>query len=96
MPDTAQEQIKAFIDRIIRLRGEVAALNLDIREIYAEAKAFGLDKTILGKAVLKVEKTQADPQKVAEADMVLEVYLEAYYGVGTNIALAHTHERNAA
>ena len=37
----AQDQIKAFVERILRMREEAKAINDDIREIYAEAKQTG-------------------------------------------------------
>lgn len=92
----AQDQIKSFVDRIIRLREEAKAINDDIREIYAEAKANGFDKTVLGKLVLYVERRAKDSAAVLEGEAIFDLYLEAYYGSGTENALAHTHEKPAA
>ena len=87
----AQDQIKSFVDRILRLKEEVKTFNADIREIYAEAKGNGFDKTILGKLVNYVEKRNADSNAVAEGEALFDLYLSAYYGVGTKVA-THTHE----
>jgi uncharacterized protein (UPF0335 family) len=92
----AQDQIKAFVDRIIRLKGEVKALNVDIREIYAEAKGAGLDKTILGKVVNHVEKMADDANKVMEAEALFELYLVAYQSASGMRIATHTHEAEAA
>jgi uncharacterized protein (UPF0335 family) len=92
----AQDQIKAFVDRIIRLREEAAGLKADIREVYAEAKGNGLDKTILGKVVSHVEKMAADANGVMETEALFELYIVAYQAAsGTRLA-THMHEREAA
>lgn len=87
----AQDQIKAFVDRILRLKAEAKAINADVREVYGEAKASGFDKTVLGKLVSYIEKRNADSNAVAEGEALFDLYLSAYYGVGTKVA-THTHE----
>jgi uncharacterized protein (UPF0335 family) len=95
----AQEQIKAFADRIMRMRAEAKAINADVREIYAEAKANGLNKTILGQLVVYLEKMDADRNAVLTSEAEFDLYLTAYQAasgsVGTDRA-THTHERDAA
>jgi uncharacterized protein (UPF0335 family) len=44
----AQDQIRAFVERILRMKEEAKAIKDDIREIYAEADRLGIDKTDLG------------------------------------------------
>lgn len=88
-------QLRALVERIIRLREEASNIKGDIREVYAEAKSNGYDKTILGKVVQYIEKRDNAPAEVAEADAVFELYLSAYDGAspssGTALA-SHTHE----
>jgi len=90
----AQDQIVAFVDRIMRLKEEAKAINADIREIYAEAKGSGFDKTVLGKLVVYVEKRSSDPNQLNETEAIFDLYLEAYDSakgrVGTPRA-THTH-----
>jgi len=92
----AQDQIRAFVDRIIRLKEEVKAINADIREIYAEAKGNGFDKTVLGKLVNYVEKRQSDATAVMESDALFELYLGAYDGMTSDYysepSRTHAHE----
>lgn len=89
----AQDQIRAFVERILRMREEARAINADIREIYAEAKGNGLDKTVLGKVVLYVEKRTSKAAELLESEAVFDLYLSAFDGAtGTRVALAHTHE----
>jgi len=82
----AQDQIKAFVERIMRLREEAKAIAGDIREVYAEAKGNGFDKTILGKLVLYVEKRATDSAAMQEQDALFDLYLSAFDG-----ASSHTH-----
>lgn len=95
----AQDQIAAFVDRILRLKEEAKALNQDIREIYAEAKGQGFDKTVLGKLVNYVEKRADKPNELAEGEAIFDLYLTAYDSakgrVGTRRA-THTHEASNA
>ena len=85
----AQDQIRAFVERILRMKEEAKAINDDIREIYAEAKGNGFDKTVLGKLVNYVEKRTKDSAAVAEADAIFDLYLEAYDGTPSR---THAHE----
>lgn len=88
----ARDQIVSIVDRILRLKEEAKGINADIREVYAEAKSNGFDKTQLGKLVNYIEKREADGTKVAEADAIYDLYLCAYDGkTGTRVA-THTHE----
>lgn len=82
--------IRSYVDRILRLKEEAKAVNDDIREVYAEAKGEGLDKTALGKLVNYVEKRSKDAAAVAESEAIFELYLSAYYGTGTPVA-THAH-----
>ena len=91
----AQDQIKAFVDRIIRLKEEAKAINADIREIYAEAKGNGFDKTVLGKVVNYVEKRATKADELAEGEALFDLYLTAYDSASGKIGTAratHTHE----
>lgn len=85
----AQDQIRAFVERIMRMREEARAINDDIREIYAEAKGNGFDKTVLGKLVLYVEKRATKADELAEKDALFDLYLEAFDGRSSR---THAHE----
>lgn len=75
--------IKSLIQRILSLKDEQDERGSDIREIYAEAKATGLDKTALGQAVSIIRKRAKDPDKFREVSSSVELYLDAYDGTGT-------------
>ena len=83
-------QIKAFVERILRMKEEARAIKDDIREIYAEAKGNGFDKTVLGQIVGYVEKRQKDPDTLAERNALFDLYLEAFDG--SSHARARTRE----
>lgn len=86
-------QVKSIIERILRLKEEQDALAEDIREVYAEAKSNGFDKTALGQVVSAIRKRAKDPAQFEEMATIARLYLEAYDGTGTPIALrAHAHE----
>lgn len=89
---TSNTAVKSFVDRILRLKEEQDTLSADIRDIYAEAKALGYDKTAMGRVVAhlrKIEKHGRDA--LDEQDAIFETYLSAY--LGTAVAThAHTHE----
>jgi len=84
-----------MIDRILRLKSEQDALAADIREVYAEAKAGGFDKTVMGLAVARLRKEDKKGASEMEVtDSMLDLYLQAYRGeTGTEVATrAHTRE----
>lgn len=74
-PDSvAQDQIKAFIERIERLEEEKAALVGDIKEVYAGAKGNGFDTKVLRK-IIGIRKQ--DHAERMEAEALLELYMTA-------------------
>lgn len=70
----AQDQLRAFIDRIERMEEEKAAISADVKEIYAEAKGNGFDTAIL-RQIIKIRKMDANERMENEA--ILELYMTA-------------------
>jgi uncharacterized protein (UPF0335 family) len=70
----AQDQLRAFIERIERMEEEKAAIAADIKEIYAEAKGNGFDTKILRK-IVTIRKQDANER--AEQEAILELYMAA-------------------
>jgi uncharacterized protein (UPF0335 family) len=70
----AQDQLKAFIERIERMEEEKAAIAADIRDIYAEAKGNGFDVKVL-RQVVKIRKQ--DHSERMEQEAILELYMQA-------------------
>lgn len=70
----AGAQLKAIIERVERVDGEIKALNDDKRDIYAEAKGLGFDTKIIKKII---SMRRVDEVTRREEESVLELYLEA-------------------
>ena len=70
----AQDQIRAFIERIERLEEEKAAIAGDIKEVYAEAKGNGFDTKVLRKIVSIRKQDQSERM---EQEALLELYMSA-------------------
>lgn len=78
---TSDAQIKAFIDRILRLKEEQDTIGEDIRDVYAEAKSMGFDKTAMGNVVAHLRKVaKKGHDTVAEQGAIFDLYLSAYEG----------------
>ena len=74
-PDSvAQDQIKAFIERIERLEEERKAIAGDIGEVYAEAKGNGFNTKVLKLVVRKRAMSRAER---LEQEAILELYMSA-------------------
>lgn len=75
---TAQTQLKSIIERIERLEEDKAAVQNDLKEVYAEAKGNGFDTKVLRK-VVRLRKQ--DKAKRQEEDALLDLYLSAIGGL---------------
>lgn len=87
-----RDLLASYIDRILRLKEEQDGISADIKDIYAEAKANGYDKTALGLVVSHLRKKQKAPEKVAEQGELFDLYLTAYEGAGGSHAYARVRE----
>lgn len=67
-------RLRSLIERIERLEEEKKAISLDIRDIFAEAKAIGFDVKIM-RAVLKLRKMNVADRE--EQEYLLETYRKA-------------------
>jgi uncharacterized protein (UPF0335 family) len=70
----AQDQLRAFIERIERMEEEKAAIAGDIKEIYAEAKGNGFDTKVI-RQIVRIRKQDANERMEQEA--LLELYMSA-------------------
>lgn len=70
----AKDQLKAIIERIERLEEEKKTISDDIRDVYAEGKGNGFDVKAL-RTIVKMRKQ--DPNERAEAETILETYMQA-------------------
>lgn len=69
----AQDQLRAFIERVERMNEEADAIKEDIKEIWAEAKGNGFDVKVL-KRIINIRKDQHSYQ---EQEAILELYMGA-------------------
>lgn len=95
----AQDQLRAFVERLERMHEERKALADDIKEIYAEAKGNGFNTKIL-KRILQI-RGQDHAQRM-EDEALLELYLAAL-GMATapaedddDASHVHVYAREAA
>ncbi len=70
----AQDQLRAFIERIERMEEEKQAIADDIKEIYAEAKGNGFDTKVL-RQIVRIRKQ--DHAERLEQEALLELYMAA-------------------
>ena len=70
----AQDQLRAFIERIERMEEEKRAIADDIKEIYAEAKGNGFDVKVLRKIVAIRKQDHAERM---EQEALLDLYMAA-------------------
>lgn len=88
----SDDQIKSIIERIIRLHAEEEEIAADRREVYAEAKANGYDKTALGEAVRIIRRREKDREAFDERNAIVDLYLSAYQNPSHTYARAHARE----
>lgn len=85
-------ELASFVDRILRLLAEKDDLLGDIKDVYAEAKGRGYDKTALGALITYLRKRSKDAAGEDERAAIFDLYLTAY----ERASRTHTHAREAA
>lgn len=75
----AADRLKAFVERIERLREERAAITTDEREVFNEAKSAGFDTKAMRKVI---QRRATDPAALDEMDALIELYEGALGGKG--------------
>lgn len=88
---SASDSAKSRMERILRLHEQIDALKLDIRQVYAEEKADGGDKTAMGAAVSYIRKRDKEGSDLADREAMADVYVADYDAPRT-----HTHAREAS
>ena len=70
----AQDQLRAFVERIERMEEEKKAIADDIKEIYSEAKGNGFDTKVL-RQIIRIRKQ--DHAERMEQEAILDLYMSA-------------------
>src|SRR3954463_14658519 len=78
-------KIRSFVERIENIDGELAELNEQKKEVFAEAKGEGFDVKIL-KEIIKLRKQDADERD--ERESLLDTYLRAMESAGSEPKVA--------
>ncbi len=74
LTSSSKEKLRQFVARIETLETEKSELAEQLKEVYGEAKSLGFDTKAL-RAVIRLRKLNANDR--AEAEMMLDLYLEA-------------------
>lgn len=91
---SADLQFKQLIDRILRCREAEDVAKDDTKEVYAELKGLGYDKTAAGALVAEMRKRGKNPDQFEERGAVLDLYRDAYERAGGSLTHTHTRETN--
>ena len=67
-------KIRSFVERVENIEGELAELNEQKKEVFAEAKGEGFDVKIL-KEIIKLRKQDQDERD--EHESLLDLYMRA-------------------
>ena len=74
MTESNDDKLRLLIERIERLEEEKKGIADDIRDVYAESKAYGYDTKIM-RQVIKLRKMRADER--SEQETILDTYKAA-------------------
>ena len=72
--NSANEQLKRFVERVERLEEEKKGISDDIKDVYLEVKGEGYDAKIV-RQIVRLRKMEKDARD--EADALLETYRAA-------------------
>ena len=73
----AKDQLRAFVERIVRLEDEKKTFADDIKEVYGEAKSGGFDTKALRRVVKLQRMDQSQKAAHSEVESILETDMQA-------------------
>lgn len=73
----AKDQLRSFVERIVRLEEEKKTFADDIKEVYGEAKSDGFDPKALRRVVKLQRMDQSQKAAHEEVETILETYMQA-------------------
>ena len=74
LTSAAQGRLQSIIERVERLEEDKAAVQADIKEVFAEAKGEGYDVKVLRKVI---RKRKQDKAKRLEEEAIEDLYMSA-------------------
>ena len=74
LTQTSREKLKQIVEKIERMEAERRAIGEDVKDTYAEAKAFGFDVKAL-RAIIAIRRQ--DRREREEQEQILDLYLHA-------------------
>ncbi|UVC14735.1 DUF2312 domain-containing protein [Mesorhizobium onobrychidis] len=90
----AAGQLRAFVDRILRLREEQDTIGDDVKEVYAELKGVGFDRTAVGALVTELRRKAKDGEAaMLERNAILDLYRTAYDAAAAKPSHTHAYAR---
>ncbi len=72
----AKDELKSYVERIVRLEEEKAELASDIKEVYGEAQRLGYNTKAL-RVIVKIAMTEDGVAQYEDQKSVLDTYLSA-------------------
>ncbi|MHA1540182.1 MAG: DUF2312 domain-containing protein [Alphaproteobacteria bacterium] len=72
--NVSSDQLRSFIERVERLEEEKGAIQEDVKEVFAEAKANGFDVKTM-RQIIKLR--QMDQEEIEEQEAMLDTYRRA-------------------
>lgn len=75
---TAQSQLRSFMERVERLMEDRTAVMEDMKQVFLEAKGTGFDTKILRKLIALRRQNRAKRQ---EEEALLDIYISAVGGI---------------
>jgi uncharacterized protein (UPF0335 family) len=94
--DHAEQQLRAFVERIQRLREERKAITADIATVKGEAKAFGFDPAVIMDVIRQLDFAEKHGQEaLLERLSLIELYSEAVGigGIGLDALMAQARDK---
>jgi uncharacterized protein (UPF0335 family) len=72
-------ELRQTMERILHLLTEIDEIKADVREVYAEAKSAGYDKTALGQAIREIRNRDKNATPEAEErQAIVSLYLAEF------------------
>lgn len=86
-----REILRSLVDRAIRLKEQIKALQNDVADLYSEADSHGFDKKAIKEVVKRAMMDKDQFSAYEQLDLITENYWTNYNG--SSLVQAHAHAR---